>query len=1010
MGNNNSVFTNNVISASKGTKVTDPEILNEDGAIITPVGGAVAGQTEDQAKMQGTPAQKKSALQIAAEQAERLKTAPQEQQERFYEEDQTQLATTNRAIDEAKAFSSKMKEYGSLGQRVEQKVLKSMGGGTVPIVPAMSDEELDGILYPPKEAAEEGAVEEGAVEEAYVELTEDEKKAMKEAIAGFKSAVASGDTAEAKKQADTIKTYLDKIDANSSDEKLREILREKFEINKETEELLKTGVNKEEVATIIADFNTYLSYGNSDEAMKQFAKLQPYLADASTSLELLREAFDVDEATQKQAVADAIANGIIDPNQLTMSEILYGLSEPENLEPDTPIKELGDLTVNDMIEFAGENWYEMTPEQIGIAIERKREEIFKTVAEIQRKLQAPNLSPAMREILERELQKYAITGVLRAEKETAEEVGALQATDKVVFGGKAVPIKELLDDDNVKSMISDFLAMDDKEKAEKLKDPKYAEFYGWVDKAFKSLVGEEEKILGAIDEFGELQESNKNLIEDQTTITGHEDDLGADFMKLLGFDPNEWSTDIAQRMKDNEIIKAISQIKDPSIIKRINELSPEYKQELVDSPTPKRLLEFILSDEYNNAKSFSSNYKEAMNQTTIGNVFNKLFGGLGLTPSGVIDTIKKLKLQQIATGKTPNELKMLEKVFGPGGVFIKEGSQVKSFKDNIKNIFDDDFSLVNFVDGSDAANLYQTLMNSGSSLATVAAPEGIIGQWAEHRYNGKSPKSFIDSFIDEKNPVDTINKLTEINKELDKKLDLINKNYIKKKIDTIATDYAKKLINDVRKTITILSAQDVAALGVKLNSLIQSEQNEIVKEKLIDLVEEVMKSERKGREPDPQVEPKPQVKPTPESAGGSVGEVKEDFKNGRVKTFDDSFRNAMKSLVKLKPKKPSVLTGWRDKLNWQAKINKYDSAVNAITAVVSAVASLPKKTSITDKTLKKLTEKVDSSIKILEDLGYTDIVAKLKKAVDLGPAPKIKKETIKQAPIPGTVSIFDDLP
>jgi len=100
---------------------------------ITPLGGSIQGQGPDQAKMIGTPSDKlgrSNALAEAAAQGEAAANVPQDDSLLTRLQELSFEGTTSPSAERAKTFTANLASFGSLGSRVEAKVLEAMSGTT----------------------------------------------------------------------------------------------------------------------------------------------------------------------------------------------------------------------------------------------------------------------------------------------------------------------------------------------------------------------------------------------------------------------------------------------------------------------------------------------------------------------------------------------------------------------------------------------------------------------------------------------------------------------------------------------------------------------------------------------------------------------------------------------------------------------------------------------------------------------------------------------------------------
>jgi len=215
--------------------------------------------------------------------------------------------------------------------------------------------------------------------------------------------------------------------------------------------------------------------------------------DATTALDLIKKSYP-DPEMQKSVVSNAVADGIIDADDMTVTEVFDNIFDDIDLatiDSSTPIQGMGGLSVDDLVEFVGPDWHTKTMGEIGASLQSKKNDILSSAKDIQQQLQDPNLPPAVRQALLGELNKLGATGVIQAEQEAQEAVDSVNASGMVNFGGEMKNIEDLLDDDNIQVMVGEYLSLDPEKDAKEIAKLKKnnPEFIAWLDSTFEGISG-----------------------------------------------------------------------------------------------------------------------------------------------------------------------------------------------------------------------------------------------------------------------------------------------------------------------------------------------------------------------------------------------------------------------------------------------------------------------------------------------------------------------------------------
>lgn len=235
---------------------------------------------------------------------------------------------------------------------------------------------------------------------------------------------------------------------------------QEFAVNQETINQAVKGLStpgkEQEATTAINGILDSLQAGDSATAIQTLinnaTNFNVDTSNSSAALTQIFEALQIDPSSQQQMVTSALADGIVDPDNLTMDFMLnQGVLTTDN----DSIPELG-MTVAEIEQLVGPDWRDMTAGQIAAELELS----FDDKAErddIMRELSNPNLDPTRKAELMRELQMLDASGTSSAEEMAARGVERTKASDQVLMGDKLQSIDEVLGDENLKAKADDLM-------------------------------------------------------------------------------------------------------------------------------------------------------------------------------------------------------------------------------------------------------------------------------------------------------------------------------------------------------------------------------------------------------------------------------------------------------------------------------------------------------------------------------------------------------------------------
>ena len=400
------------------------------------------------------------------------------------------------------------------------------------------------------------------------------------------------------------------------------------------------------------------------------------LADASSSFQdpssnmmtIMQMAYKNDPDAQKSMVANAIANNIMDPDELTIQQLVDG--GMLGVDEDGTITELG-MTEQDLIEVLGEDWASLTPAVIDLRLQLFQDEELGKRDAIMEQLSDPMLDAATREGLVDELRRLGQVGELQAEQLVEESRMLAADAGKVVFDGEVRDVAELLDDENIKSEVQAYLLGDEGSEEFRKNHPEFAD---WIDREFSSVQESAEEVSDRLDAFQDIQVSNETFRDENITSEAGGAALDEDVMTALGFgeglqaakfDPS--SSAIYQELVDvtdpettGQVVNALNQLP--------TEMLAELKSEFLNTPAGAEELVTILSNpSQREALIRAASLEEKLDAAgTAEDAVRAVTGGQSI--SSIQDSMNKLRLNAaLGDAASREQLRLLTTMFDTNG-------------------------------------------------------------------------------------------------------------------------------------------------------------------------------------------------------------------------------------------------------------------------------------------------------------------------------------------------------
>ena len=347
-----------------------------------------------------------------------------------------------------------------------------------------------------------------------------------------------------------------------------------FEVN---DDLVAGYASPGQEGAVKAALESFQSAATPEAAFQALAAASSSFKDPNSALmEIIGNSYKNDPAAQQQVVANAIANNIIDPDQLTIDQLVQ--SGMLSVDEQGTITELG-LTEDQVQEMLGNDWNTLTPAQIEERLDQFQSEELDKKNQIMEQLADPSLDPAARESLIGELKRLGQIGELEAEQ-VAEESRKLAAdSGMIVFDGQVQDVSELLSDENIQEQVKEYLLGGEGADAFRESNPDFAE---WIDREMSELKGKKQELDQRLDQFQNIQAENEQFRSENLADEAGGASLSSNLMDALGFGDGFQAA--AFDPSTNAIYKELQGIKSSeatkNAVEQLNRLSPEALEEL----------------------------------------------------------------------------------------------------------------------------------------------------------------------------------------------------------------------------------------------------------------------------------------------------------------------------------------------------------------------------------------------------------------------------------------------
>lgn len=559
-----------------------------------------------------------------------------------------------------------------------------------------------------KEAAQEMQFDAIMREKQFTEqaLTEDQKKAMElqENLAGL-GALGS-----------TIQSYVEQAGADAEATQLQAEI--KFELPDATPEQQATMDSVEDA------YSNYLSVLQDPEATEEvkneaqhtlyqsFVKLQEdniLSEDASNTdiITTLEQMIDADPSSITGLVAQTFADGMIDPTDMSIKSLVdAGFLSPTTTTDEagnevTVYNDLGGMTEDELTGILGTDWSTMSVADISKIVENKVLLEANQSSNINDQLADPNVSPALKELLNEKKAQIEASGMAQIEADAEQAAADVLAAGSVLFNGKVQSIESLLSDEGIQTVVSEYM-IEVEELAEKLgkgidelttddlselelfkNNPQFANMIkNTFDMGTEAAEAFDENVAG----FADIQDQVQGIVTKvRETLAEIGVTLSDESLDIFDLDPDKLHSEVPD-MVENPIWKEAQS--NPLVAKAMNDWSPEAKEKFkewmkTDGANLDAFVE-IMSDK-TSAQAFQDylNGSKMIDQIEKGSPTeykDLLLVLLGGSSKGLLDSIPyaemdslmsppgrfidRLKLEGIDTteierllGKAPNELK-----------------------------------------------------------------------------------------------------------------------------------------------------------------------------------------------------------------------------------------------------------------------------------------------------------------------------------------------------------------
>ncbi len=301
-----------------------------------------------------------------------------------------------------------------------------------------------------------------------------------------------------------------------------------FEIS-DVNSLIADGTSEEDMHQLLSDFSD-IGREDADAAFQLLVDNQHKFKNPHSGImSFVDAAYKKDPATMHKTVANLVANDIIDPDQVNFEHLIN--SGFVNVDDTGTIVELG-LTTDELQDILGNDWMNLTPDEIGAEVEKSREELLDNKVKIEKQLADPDIPPQTRAALLDELKRMGAIGAVEYEQRAAEAQTEAADAGKILVGGEVQDVAELLKDEEIKTDVVNFLADPDSEANQEWKrlNP---EFANWLERELESLNVTKETLEENIGNFTGIQKHNEDFVEKNLASRGGR--LNSDIMSKLGY-------------------------------------------------------------------------------------------------------------------------------------------------------------------------------------------------------------------------------------------------------------------------------------------------------------------------------------------------------------------------------------------------------------------------------------------------------------------------------------------
>jgi hypothetical protein len=483
-----------------------------------------------------------------------------------------------------------------------------------------------------------------------------------------------------------------------------------FEIG-DVQGLMADGTDEASMKKLLSDFSAV----GQDDATAAFQLLvdnqSMFKNPSSGIMSFVDKAYKKDSATMHQTVANLVANDIVDPDQVNFKHLISSgfigtvdaqgnkvvPTEDANGNPVFPegtiIDEL-QLTTDELQQILGDDWVNLTPEQIGEEVEKTRDAVLANRERIEAQLADPNLPPQTRASLLDELQRMGATGMIQVEAEAVEAQRRAADSGKIMIGGEVQDVANLLQDEEIKDSVVDYLYdPDSPENQEWAKmNP---EFAAWVSRELDSLNVTKDVLEQNLSNFEGIQKSNENFVTSNLSDKGGI--LDPDIMKALGygdqaFEVTEYGADddpvynmlsnLANKKQTAEAVGILNDLP-PSQVAQLKGLPPEKLKELLTNPD--KMNEFAtmakMKEEWANISN-SNDVDKMANLFLGGGDVNRALTGADAVKARMSELYAKMQFG--GSPEVQRQYELMKTVFDQNGDgHIDDPDKVKAAIDNL---------------------------------------------------------------------------------------------------------------------------------------------------------------------------------------------------------------------------------------------------------------------------------------------------------------------------------------